>query len=74
LYWGVDVLFPPVFNCYGVHLGRENVFQSALSRRSPITIADVQRRRCRCWTPNLLIATISVLPSQPLRICSATAM
>jgi glutathione S-transferase len=25
LYWEVDVLFPPIFNCYGVHLGKNNL-------------------------------------------------
>lgn len=25
MYWGVDVLFPPIFNCYGVHLGQKKL-------------------------------------------------
>ena len=25
LYWDVDVLFPPIFNCYGVQLGQRNL-------------------------------------------------
>ena len=25
LYWNVDVLFPPIFNCYGVELGRQKL-------------------------------------------------
>ena len=41
LYWDVDVLFPPIFNCYGVQLGQRNLL--------PITadpvIADYHRQR-----------------------------
>ena len=25
LYWNVDALFPPIFNCYGVELGRQKL-------------------------------------------------
>jgi glutathione S-transferase len=25
LYWDVDALFPPVFNCYGIQLGQRNL-------------------------------------------------
>jgi len=25
MYWNVDVLFPPIFNCYGVQLGQRNL-------------------------------------------------
>ena len=72
LYWDVDVLFPPIFNCYGV--GQRKLLPIGLEP----TIADYHRRRLkrryRCWTSNLLIATIYVLRSPRLRICSATAM
>ena len=51
LYWDVDVLFPPIFNCYGVRLGERKLL--------PITvepmIADYHRRRAE--------AALSVLDS-----------
>jgi glutathione S-transferase len=31
LYWEVDVLFPPVFNCYGVQLGRQGLLPISVS-------------------------------------------
>ena len=50
LYWDVDVLFPPIFSCYGVQLGE---------RKLPITvepmIADYHGRRAE--------AALSVLDS-----------
>jgi glutathione S-transferase len=30
LYWDVDVLFPPIFNCYGVELGRRKLLPIAV--------------------------------------------
>ena len=41
LYWGVDVLFPPIFNCYGVHLGQRKLLPISVEP----TIADYHRRR-----------------------------
>jgi glutathione S-transferase len=41
LYWDVDVLFPPVFNCYGVQLG----VQKLLPIDVEPAIADYHRRR-----------------------------
>lgn len=36
LYWGVDVLFPPIFNCHGVHLGEQKLL--------PISVEPTIRR------------------------------
>lgn len=51
LYWNVDVLFPPIFSCYGVQLGERKLL--------PITvapmIAEYHRRRAE--------AALSVLDS-----------
>ena len=41
LYWNVDVLFPPVFNCYAVRLGQIKALPISVD---PI-IADYHRRR-----------------------------
>src|SRR4051794_1921721 len=41
LYWEVDVLFPPIFNCYGIQLGRQNLLP--ISVEPPI--ADYHGRR-----------------------------
>jgi glutathione S-transferase len=41
LYWEVDVLFPPVFNCYGIQLGKQNLLPISVE---PV-IADYHRRR-----------------------------
>jgi glutathione S-transferase len=41
LYWDVDVLFPPIFNCYGVRLGQQKLLPIAVD---PV-IADDHRRR-----------------------------
>jgi glutathione S-transferase len=41
LYWEVDVLFPPIFNCYGVELGRRGLLPIAVAPE----IADYHRRR-----------------------------
>jgi len=41
LYWSVDALFPPIFNCYGVELGRRKL----LPIRVEPAIADYHRRR-----------------------------
>jgi glutathione S-transferase len=41
LYWDVDVLFPPVFGCYGVELGRRNLLPLNIEP----AIADYHRRR-----------------------------
>ena len=48
-------------------------YRSMSSRRLLTTTADVPRWRYRCWTPNFLIATISAVQRQLLRIYSATA-
>lgn len=41
LYWDVDVLFPPIFACYGVRLGRLNL----LPIRVDPVIADYHRQK-----------------------------
>jgi glutathione S-transferase len=41
LYWDVDVLFPPVFNCYGVQLGQRGLLPISVE---PV-IAEYHRRR-----------------------------
>jgi glutathione S-transferase len=41
LYWDVDVLFPPIFNCYGVRLGHKGL----LPIRVEPAIADYHHRR-----------------------------
>jgi glutathione S-transferase len=51
LYWEVDVLFPPIFNCHGVELGRRNL----LPIRVETTIADYHGRHAE--------AALSVLDS-----------
>jgi glutathione S-transferase len=51
LYWEVDVLFPPIFNCYGTELGRRNLLPISVET----TIADYHVRRAE--------AALSVLDS-----------
>jgi glutathione S-transferase len=51
LYWDVDVLFPPVFGCYGVQLGQRNLLPIYVD---PV-IADYHRQRAE--------AALSVLDS-----------
>ena len=41
LYWDVDALFPPIFNCYGVQLGQRNLLAISVD---PV-IADYHHRR-----------------------------
>jgi glutathione S-transferase len=41
LYWEVDTLFPPIFNCYGVHLGKNNLLPINVEP----AIADYHSRR-----------------------------
>jgi glutathione S-transferase len=41
LYWDVDVLFPPIFNCYGVQLGQRKLLPISVE---PILV-DYHRRR-----------------------------
>jgi glutathione S-transferase len=41
LYWDVDVLFPPIFNCYGVHLGQQKLLPISVEP----TIANYHRQR-----------------------------
>jgi len=41
LYWDVDALFPPIFNCYGVRLGQWKLLPISLEP----AIADYHRRR-----------------------------
>jgi glutathione S-transferase len=52
LYWGVDVLFPPIFNSYGVQLGQRKLLPISVD---PV-IADYHRRRAE--------TALSVLDSQ----------
>jgi glutathione S-transferase len=52
LYWDVDVLFPPIFNCHGVQLGERGL----LPIRVEPTIAEYHRRRAE--------AALSVLDSK----------
>jgi glutathione S-transferase len=51
LYWDTDVLFPPIFNCYGVELGRQRLLPISVE---PM-IADHYRGRAE--------AALSVLDS-----------
>ena len=51
LYWNVDALFPPIFNCYGVELGRNKLLPIGVEP----TIADHYRGRAE--------AALSVLDS-----------
>jgi glutathione S-transferase len=48
LYWGVNVLFPPISNCYGVQLGRQKLLPISVEPRLPTATTDAPRRRCRC--------------------------
>jgi glutathione S-transferase len=41
LYWDVDVLFPPIFNCYGIQLGQRGLLPIYVEP----TIAEYHRRR-----------------------------
>jgi glutathione S-transferase len=41
LYWNIDVLFPPIFNCYGVHLGQQKLLPISVEP----AIADYHRTR-----------------------------
>jgi glutathione S-transferase len=41
LYWEVDVLFPPIWNCYGVQLGKRNLLPISVEP----AIADYHGRR-----------------------------
>lgn len=41
LYWEVDALFPPIFNCYGVFLGKNNLLPISVDP----AIADYHSRR-----------------------------
>jgi glutathione S-transferase len=52
LYWDVDVLFPPIFNCYGIQLGQRGLLPIHVEP----TIADYHRRRAEM--------ALSVLDSQ----------
>jgi len=52
LYWDVDVLFPPIFGCYGVQLGQRGLLPIDVEP----TIADYHRRRAE--------TALSVLNSQ----------
>jgi glutathione S-transferase len=52
LYWDVDVLFPPIFNCYAVQLGQRKLLPINVEP----TIADYHRHRAEM--------ALSVLESQ----------
>jgi glutathione S-transferase len=52
LYWNVDVLFPPIFNCYGVQLGQRGLLPIQVDP----TIARYHRQRAE--------RALSVLDSQ----------
>jgi glutathione S-transferase len=41
LYWEVDTLFPPIFNCYGVQLGKTNLLPISVEP----AIVDYHKRR-----------------------------
>jgi glutathione S-transferase len=41
MYWNVDVLFPPIFNCYGVQLGQRGLLPISVEP----AIADYHRQR-----------------------------
>jgi hypothetical protein len=43
LYWDVDVLFPPIFSCYGVRLGQRKLLPIDVEP----AIADYHRQRAR---------------------------
>jgi glutathione S-transferase len=52
MYWDTDALFPPIFNCYGVELGRQKLLPISVEP----AIADHYRGRAE--------AALSVLDSQ----------
>jgi glutathione S-transferase len=41
LYWEVDALFPPIFNCYGVQLGKQKLLPISVKP----AVADYHRQR-----------------------------
>jgi len=41
LYWEVDVLFPPIFNCYGIQLGKQKLLPISVEP----AVADYHGRR-----------------------------
>ena len=73
LYWDVDALFPPIFNCYGVQLGQRKLLPISVEP-AIADYADVPRPRCRSWTPISFIATTSVRLNRPLQTYAALEM
>jgi glutathione S-transferase len=73
LYWDVDILFPPIFGCYGVQLGQKKLLPISVE---PV-IADYHRRRAEAamaaLNSYLAKAVFSVLPNPPSPTYSATA-
>jgi glutathione S-transferase len=62
LYWDVDVLFPPVFGCYGVQLGQRKLLPISVD---PV-IADYHRRRAEAG-----LAVLDSHLTQGLYLCAA---
>jgi len=61
MYWDVDVLYPPIWNCYGVQLGEKKLLPISVD---PV-IADYHRRRAET-----ALSTIDAHLSQANFLCS----
>ena len=62
LYWDVDVLFPPVFNCYGIQLGQKRLLPISVEA----AIADYHNRRAEA-----ALAVLDSHLSQGKYLCAA---
>jgi glutathione S-transferase len=62
LYWGVDALFPPIFNCYGVELGRRKLLPINVEP----AIADYHQRRAE-----MALSELDALLSGRTYLCAA---
>jgi glutathione S-transferase len=62
LYWDVDVLFPPVFGCYGVQLGQRKLLPISVEP----AIADYHRRRAEA-----AMTTLDNHLTQSIYLCAA---
>jgi len=62
LYWDVDVLFPPVFGCYGVQLGQRKLLPISVEP----AIADYHRRRAEA-----AMMTLDSHLTQSVYLCAA---
>jgi glutathione S-transferase len=62
VYWDVDVLYPPIWNCYGVQLGEKKLLPISVD---PI-IADYHRRRAQ-----VALSTIDVHLARGNYLCGS---